>query len=343
MSLARRLLGIALALGLAAALGACAASSDDQGRGDGGAGADGDSDGDGDTDAGGDSDGDTDGDSDGDADGGVVKGCAEMDILFVIDNSWSMEEEQQNLIDNFPGFIEAIEEYEVKGTGGQLDYHVGVTSTGVHHNECEVLKGCPLVEEEDGMLQNAPIGLCDPPPEVYMEGPDPDVADQFACVAELGTDGFPNEMPLEAIRRGMIERRDTENAGFLREDALFVAIIITDEDDISLVDTFPKNALAWETGSGWVADPVDDYVDAFLGIKDSYEKMVFGVISGPPNHDCTSDFGDADESPRLHEFLQKAGDNVAHADICDADLAGAVEDLLDAIEVACDEMPVVVK
>ncbi len=332
---------------------ACTARTEDRSEtvDDAGTGTDADTDSDGDADSDSDADLDTDSDSDtdtgndSDSGAGVETGCDKMDILFVIDNSWSMEEEQQNLIENFPGFIEVIEAYEVKGTaGGQLDYHVGVTSTGVNHNECEFPTGCPLAKEEDGELQNAPIGLCEPPPLKYMVGQDPLVADQFACVAELGTEGYPHEMPLEAIRRGMIEKRDGENAGFLRDEALFVAIIITDEDDTSLVDTYPTNAFIWDTVTKtWNPDPVDDYIDAYLEIKDSYEKMVFGVISGPANHDCESAFGDADETPRLHEFLQKAGPNVAHGDICTADLAGAVATILDTIEIACDEMPVVVK
>ncbi|HUT77395.1 MAG TPA: hypothetical protein VM285_06900, partial [Polyangia bacterium] len=193
----------------------------------------------------GDADGDTDGDTD--TDDTLETGCNRMDILFVIDNSDSMSEEQEFLIAAFPAFIAAIEAYDVLGTDTPLDYHVGVTSTAVDHNECGDFT-CALVEEEDGVLQNAALGDngdCTPPEEVFMQGPDPGVADEFACVAALGTQGWPWEMPLEAIRRGMTDGLDgeghlsAENAGFLRSDALFVAIVITDEDDVSRADTYP--------------------------------------------------------------------------------------------------------
>ena len=307
--------------------------------------ADGDTDTDTDTDGDGDTDSDSDGDSDSDSDSN--DGCDKMDILFVIDNSGSMGHEQTNLIANFAGFIEALDEYEVGGTGGQLDYHVGVTSTDVDHNECTPL-GCPLEEGEDGVLQNTPLGnggACDAPAGLFMTGPSNEVVDQFACVAELGTGGWSNEMPLEAIRRGMTDgisgegHINTENAGFLREDALFVAIIITDEDDESLANTYWTGIL--EQGN-FTPGPLNLYVSdskGFLSIKPSYEYMVFGVISGPEDSSCSSTFGDASETPRLHEFLSMTGSYATWANICDGDLAGAFATILDSIELACSDMP----
>ena len=41
---------------------------------------------------------------------GTGTGCAKVDFLFVIDNSNSMAEEQQRLVDAFPGFIASIED-----------------------------------------------------------------------------------------------------------------------------------------------------------------------------------------------------------------------------------------
>jgi len=44
--------------------------------------------------------------------------CSKMDILFVIDDSGSMGEEQGNLAQNFPLFIEALDNFN----DGSLDY-----------------------------------------------------------------------------------------------------------------------------------------------------------------------------------------------------------------------------
>ena len=65
-----------------------------------------------DTDTDSDMDSDDDSDSDSSQDGA---GCSKMDILFVIDDSGSMTEEQDNLILNFPRFIEVLEEFRVDG------------------------------------------------------------------------------------------------------------------------------------------------------------------------------------------------------------------------------------
>src|SRR5262245_11439832 len=49
-------------------------------------------------------------------------GCQAIDVLFVIDNSGSMGQEQTNLIANFPAFISVLDQ-------SGLDYRVAVTTT----------------------------------------------------------------------------------------------------------------------------------------------------------------------------------------------------------------------
>src|SRR5262245_38965310 len=53
--------------------------------------------------------------------------CQKRDIVCVIDDSSSMQEEQANLIANFPKFISEIDGFEADGAA--LDYHVAVTTT----------------------------------------------------------------------------------------------------------------------------------------------------------------------------------------------------------------------
>ena len=42
---------------------------------------------------------------------GTMMGCDKMDILFIVDNSGSMSEEQTNLAQNFPKFIDVLSTY----------------------------------------------------------------------------------------------------------------------------------------------------------------------------------------------------------------------------------------
>ena len=77
---------------------------------------------------GGDDDGDVDANTGGGGGGGGgggnvdALGCSKMDLLFVIDNSGSMQQEQTNLIANFPTFISVLD-------ASGLDYRVAVTTT----------------------------------------------------------------------------------------------------------------------------------------------------------------------------------------------------------------------
>jgi hypothetical protein len=50
-----------------------------------------------------------------------------LDVVFVVDNSGSMTEEQQKLVDNFPLFIQQLEQLP----GGMPDLHIGVVSSDV--------------------------------------------------------------------------------------------------------------------------------------------------------------------------------------------------------------------
>ena len=56
---------------------------------------------------------------------GDMSGCDKVDFLFVIDNSGSMGPFQENLVTNFPGFINTIQETLDEAQ----DYHITVSYT----------------------------------------------------------------------------------------------------------------------------------------------------------------------------------------------------------------------
>jgi len=179
----------------------------------------------------------------------------EIDILFVIDNSKSMNEEQVNLATNFPRLIEALRSPKLgpdgsgkpchpdNPTGCRIpNVHVGVVSTDVGVG---LVNGpyCSM-NGDNGVLQSKPRGSCIPPSDSfirYEEGvtnvEDPSTADPvervkrgFSCIARLGTEGCGFEHPLEAARRALDGKT---NPGFLRPDAYLALVFITDEDDCS--------------------------------------------------------------------------------------------------------------
>ena len=152
-------------------------------------GADADSDGDSDSDS--DSDGDSDAGNDcDDSDTNCINGCEGVDFLFVIDNSGSMEDEQQHLIDSFPGFIDKITK-----TLELDDFHIMVTSTNraiVGENTPTYLAGIDTCKEfceskgNESQYRWCYEEICDPYSPIYKKGLFPIAS----CAEWLGVDGW---------------------------------------------------------------------------------------------------------------------------------------------------------
>jgi len=129
-----------------------------------------------------------------------------VDVLWVVDNSGSMHEEQEALAANFSGFIGWAQTLGV-------DYHIGVTSTDMD------------AETHSGRLQGT-IRVIDP------QTPNP--TEVFGDNVRLGTEGSYNEMGLAASHAALSPPLiNGYNAGFLREDAKLTVIYVSDEEDQS--------------------------------------------------------------------------------------------------------------
>ncbi len=199
----------------------------------------------------------------------------DIDILFVIDNSNSMREEQASLVANFDNFINVLNNIE----GGLPNVHIGVVSTNIGAGTG--IAGCEN-GGDNGILQNAPRdGACSVPSDRYIEdiGLDDGVsrdknytgelADTFSCIAELGVSGCGFEQPLEAMRRSL-NGSNPENNGFLRDNAFLAVIIISDEDDCSV----ERNEMFSTAAS-------QDSIDSELGFLSSFRCFEFGVQCDP--------------------------------------------------------------
>ena len=193
----------------------------------------------------------------------------EVDILFVIDNSNSMGQEQANLARNFSKFIDALRTSKLGSDGSGKpctaqdssgckipDVHIGVVSTDLGAGSYG-LPSCEVSGGDGGKLLAKPrIAGCTPPAQPfirYVQGvtniqggandPIQQVKEAFQCIAEIGTGGCGFEHTLEAARRaldgcGADANNDKLgdcklNPGFVRRDAMLAIVFITDEDDCS--------------------------------------------------------------------------------------------------------------
>jgi len=336
---------VLMILGVLLATGSCEPSQDRGGEGD--ADTDSDTDGDADTDSDSDTDADTDSDTDSDTDP-PGSGCQALDILFVIDDSGTMESEQQMLVAGFEDFVTVLEGYETTAST-QLDYRIGVTTTGVStHYSTDGVPGYITLEGRDGELV-APGETSDP----WIDGPGPDVSDMFGDIALVGTWGPAYEMPLLAMELALEESDGGVNDGFLREDALFAVIIITDEDDCSRTDDYwaipTEEHSCFEYPEEHNAMDLGLFKDALDGAFGGEGRYVVAVVAGlePPEGEAPCVYGEdgAAVAGRLASFVEDhVNENGAHGvihDICEAqslgNMASALEEAMSLIEVACDE------
>jgi len=201
-----------------------------------------------------------------------IEAIDKIDVLFVIDGSGSMREEQRALGEQFPRMARALASGDVDADGTvdfppPGDVQFGVISSDMGVSGIQGIVQCE-VGGDDGLLMPAsrsraagcPAEL---PAFVRHHAGESDVdqvARDFACLATIGTDGCGFEQPLEAALKALWPAADgrvtfhgtTEasthghgdaaNAGFSRAGAgtvpsLLVIVMIADEDDCSAADT----------------------------------------------------------------------------------------------------------
>jgi hypothetical protein len=202
---------------------------------------------------------------------------SDLDIVFLIDNSGSMREEQDNLGRNFPVFISALEGLPE----GLPNVHIGVLSSdlGAGRFSGQMVEGCNRIGGDRGIFQALPRangGACrGPQTGTYLTANGTktnfggSISDALSCIAALGTSGCGFEHQLGSIRRalgGDAGGVPAENAGFLRDDALLAIVIITDEDDCSA----PDDTDLFDPSQTLVTDP--------LGPLDSFRCNEFGHL-----------------------------------------------------------------
>jgi len=168
---------------------------------------------------------------------------ADLDLLFVIDNSSSTLDKQAVFAANFPRFVQALDAFEK----GRPNLHIGVVSTTVDLGVSGIGGCAHPATNDDGLLHSTPSGTCSAPSDRYIV----DVASPgggrttnytgsldgtLSCIAKIGANGCGFEAPLEAMRRALDGSRP-ENAGFLREHAFLVVVFLVDEDDASIGDS----------------------------------------------------------------------------------------------------------
>lgn len=225
-------------------------------------------------------------------------GKPKVDILFVVDKSGSMGEEQDALGQNFQAFIQFA---EAQG----LEYQLGVTTTDT--------------DDEAGRLSSANAGTTSAssatgPGQNRIVTPQtqPNPSAVFASNISFTLVGgsAADESGLRAAEQALSAPVVFgHNAGFLRQDAVLSIIFISDEPDQS-------------SGS------VDFYINFFLSIKGFRNTNLFSAsaITAPtPPGSCSGPGGSATAEGRYLAAAERTGG--VFQSICTADWSRSLEDL----------------
>jgi hypothetical protein len=167
-----------------------------------------------------------------------------VDILWVVDTSCSMIDEQEALATNFPGFTEFFLESGVQ-------FRLAVTSTNVG---------------EDGT-----VGLDGAINDGWLDEGFEDLQEQWVTRALMGIDeGHSKEKGLHAAWTALEELGESTNAGFVRAEANLAVVVVSDEPDYS---TLGQSGSADFIGS-------DEFSVWLDGFKDDPERSQLSAIVG---------------------------------------------------------------
>jgi hypothetical protein len=214
---------------------------------------------------------------------------AQTDILFVVDDSGSMQPEQTNLATNFDAFITRLAASPVKN-----EFQIGVTTTSVDFPRYDTgsAGSFKVFTTYDGTPTGKPypagalVAAAGRP--TILVATSPTLVDDFKANVNVGTSGSGKEQGFRAAQLALTDRiADGANAGFLRPGARLAIIVVTDEDDCSDPASppaviYPSSGDACHSDAEQAKLPaVADYVSKFKGapLGGSVRDVVVAVIA----------------------------------------------------------------
>ena len=152
----------------------------------------------------------------------------QVDILWIVDDSPSMDVKQKKLAHNFQAFVQVL-----ATATPPIDFHLGIVTTDTY------------APTRSGRLVNGPGGTAALPQPYIVGGPDVPGVEQHtadpvgvfgAWAVGVGTHGSGDEKGLLALEEALtppLNAPGGANAHFFRDTASFYAVLLSDEDDSS--------------------------------------------------------------------------------------------------------------
>jgi len=219
-----------------------------------------------------------------------------VDILFVVDNSGSMQGEQSSLAANFSNFIAAAD-------AQNIDYRIAVVTTQYGGTVTTDRSACHVGKTvEPGVFFGEPKVI----------SRNANAAAQFACNIRVGTNGSAREAGLEAAWTALQPNRTSPfgtNANFLRANAKLSLIFVSDEEDQS-----PKTVAAYM-----------DYFQSLKGVRNLHLFDAYAIVGDLPSG-CSSVGGASATAGARYQSLVSLSGGVSRS-ICSPDWGRALADI----------------
>ena len=273
-------------------------------------------------------------------DGIGEEGCKKVDFVFVIDSSASMQDEQDNLLTSFPGFITAIEETLMID-----DFHMMVIDAGlIPGSGCDGILGAGRVTSGNGVDCMLVGG------QRYATVEQPDLVETFTCIGSRGFAGPGDEQTMSSLLAsvGPLVAPGQCNEGFLRDDAILVVTIISDEEDSpgdgAAAPPLDGSCVPADSDFNSTGDPNGWKVGLVAAKGGNEDAIVVLSLVGDCDigGDCPgielvgSGYTGAEPAPRIREFTESFGYGSV-GPVCAPDYAPFFEQAVSVIESACDE------
>lgn len=212
-------------------------------------------------------------------------GVSAVDVLFVIDDSGSMDEEQENLAVQIPALVRDLASPPDRNDDGRPDWaaveslHIAIANTDTGTGSISITGSGCLRGGDTGVLHG---GVFE-----WATGDDPDAfAGRVRTAVEgLGISGCAFEQQLEASAAALV---GGSALGFPREDALLAVIVVTDEEDCSVEDddsffssATPSTYNVHCTRGSHLLTPLADLLADLRGDRED-DEIVFAAITGVP-------------------------------------------------------------
>lgn len=141
-----------------------------------------------------------------------------IDVLFVVDNSGSMNTSQLSLATNFPSFINY---FKSKG----FDFKIAVTTTDSYYGDQFLTSGCSLCNINQTKFRSGTN------PKIYtIDSSTPGLESVFAQNINVGISGSGDERAFSSFKAALSSSLNTD---FHRPLAFLSVIIVSDEEDFS--------------------------------------------------------------------------------------------------------------